>query len=91
MKDFGIKLLWQWLGSHKISLAVIVAVWLMLSPSYNSFIQLVTKVEAHEKKFEKIDMINDKLTEVMIEIGIQKHKIDAIERRHNNNTNPRGK
>ena len=82
MKEFAVKLFTEWLGSHKISLALIVAIWLMLSPSYNNIIQMMQKVEAHEKKFEKLDLIDDKLTTIMIELGIQKSKIDNVERRY---------
>lgn len=82
MQNFALKLIWEWMGSHKISLAVIVAAWIMLSPSYNNFIQLTQIVNAHEKRFEKLDLIDEKLTTIMIELGIQKSKINTIENRY---------
>lgn len=91
MKDFFQGIVAKWLGSHKVSLAVIVGVWILFSPTYNNFVALTEKVHAHERRFEKLDMIDEKLTELMIELGIQKHKIEAIERRHYNFNNTKEK
>lgn len=66
-----------------VPLPVIIMLWVLLSPGYNNLIQFQTKAEAkfefHEKKFEKLDVIDDKLTVIMIELGIQKEKIKSIE------------
>ena len=79
MKQFAIDVLTNWLNSRKISLALVVALWFFLSPSYNNFIQLTEKVNAHEKKFEKLDIIDNKLNAIMLEIGINKFRIERIE------------
>lgn len=86
MKDLFIKLVFDWLNSHKVSLALIVGLWLMLSPSYNNFIQLITKVEAHTVEITEIKkfnfMLNEKFNLLMLENGINKEKIKAIENRY---------
>lgn len=87
MREIALKFVWEWMSSHKISLAVIVAVWIMLSPSYNNFLRMNVMVEAHEKRFEKLDVIDDKLNLLLIELGIQKSKIEAVERRYYQPTN----
>lgn len=82
MKQFVIDVLTNWLNSHKISLALVVALWLLLSPSYNNFIQLTEKVQAYERKFDKLDLLDAKLNAIMIEIGITKYRIESIEKKN---------
>lgn len=77
------KYLFDWMGSHKVSLALIVAVWISLSPSYNNYLSLISKVEAHEKQLSKLDVIDSKLNAIMIELGINKYRIESIERKSN--------
>jgi hypothetical protein len=85
MKDFLIKVVSDAFQKTSVPVSVLLALWLLLSPSYNNFLQLGEKVEAHAKKFEKLDVIDDKLTTIMIELGIQKSKIKDIEEQYNNN------
>lgn len=84
MRELLIKYFFNWLSSHKVSLALVIAVWLLLSPSYNNIIQFQTKTEAKlehiEKRFDKIDVLNEKMNAIMLKLGIQEYRIEKIEK-----------
>jgi len=85
MKKFAIDFLIKWFDSQKVSLALIVALWIFLSPSYDNFIQLHEKVNAQEKKFDRLDVIDNKINAIMLELGINKFRIERIENGKTNN------
>jgi len=92
IKAYLLKFFVDWLNSHKISLALVVAIWILLSPTYDNLIQFQTKTEAkfdyydeflrEERKFKK--ELSDKMNLLMIETGISKSKIEAIEKQNYN-------
>ena len=86
MKELFVKLAWGLLHNVKISLAVLIAIGIFLTPAVTSTIGFVQNVLAnarrldeHDKKFEKLDMVDEKLNLLMIESGISKHRIETIE------------
>jgi len=76
------------LSSHKVSLALVLGALVVLTPSYNNYLQLIHQVEAHEKRFNRLEIIDTKLNIIMIELGITKFRIESIEKR--NYTKPKG-
>lgn len=81
MKDIIIEIGAKVFGKASVPLSILILGWLILSPSYNNIIQLMNKVEAHELKFDKLDVIDHKLNEIMLKLGIQEYRIDTIENR----------
>ena len=88
MKALFAKYFSEWVGSHKVSLGLVVGALVVLTPSYNNYLQLIHQVEAHEKRFDKLEIIDNKLNIIMIELGITKFRIESIEKR--NYTKPKG-
>lgn len=82
MSEFFVKILGAAFNKITIPLSVLIFVWLLFSPSYNNVIELTTKVDAHEKRFDKLDVIDQKLNEIMLKLGIQEYRINRIERGH---------
>ena len=87
MKALFAKVFSEWVGSHKVSLSLVFGALVVLTPSYNNYLQLIHTVEAHEKRFDRLEIIDTKLNAIMIELGITKFRIESIEK---NNTKPKG-
>lgn len=74
-----------------VPLSILIAGWVLLSPNYNNFIQLIQKVEAQEKRFDEhresvehieklIKESNERLSEIKTDLGIIKYRIERIEK-----------
>lgn len=89
MKALFEKFLFDILHSTKISLAVLIAVLIFLTPAFTGVTGFVQEAWANtrrisdlEHRIQKIDMVDDKLNLLMLEIGVSKNKIELIEQHY---------
>lgn len=81
------------LKNTKVSLAVLITLAVFLTPALTSIFAFVQETKAAIHKMHALDTslrndiksLHEKINLLMIEQGIQKYKVDAIERRHLNN------
>lgn len=86
MKVLFEKLGFEYLKSVNISVALLIAILIFLTPIFtgvNGFVQEswanTRRIDEIEHRIQKIDMLDEKMNLLMIEIGISKYQIKVIE------------
>lgn len=94
MKEWAFNIFKDWVGKQMVSLSLVIAVIVVLTPSYNNILQITHKVEAQERinattaqELKEIKELmlefnlesNARLSDIKEDLGIIKYRINKIE------------